>query len=134
MALPQLTGVDSLGALLNQLVNCGGVADWVWSYIGNVCLSSDPNTCIYQYISANDITKLCVNALDAAGKAIENKLGSLDAPGMMSISDGNSLLLQQKASGGHADTIMGGTWSLTLPIGVGNITLPGQYTGSYVSP
>lgn len=134
MALPQLTGVDSLGALLNQLVDCGGVGDWVWGYIGNICLTSDPNTCIYQYIGPSDIAKLCTNALDAAGKAIEDKIASLDAPGMMSVSDGSSLLLEQKGSTGHADTLMGGTWSLTIPIGIGNITLPGSFTGSYASP
>src|SRR5262249_25019002 len=38
VALPQLTGVNSLGALLNQLVNCGGVGSWVWSYIANICI------------------------------------------------------------------------------------------------
>ena len=25
-------------ALANQLVDCGGVADWVWSYIGGICI------------------------------------------------------------------------------------------------
>ena len=126
VALPELTGVDSLGALLNQLVNCGGVADWVWSYIGNFCLADQ---CLYQYISANDLSKLCVEALDAAGSAIENQLASLDAPGMMSLSDGSCIALENKGHTGHADTLSNGVWSLTLPIGVGNVTLPGTFTG-----
>lgn len=130
VALPQLTGVDSLGAFLNQLVNCDGVGDWVWSYIGNICLTTDQSTCVYKYINAYDIAKLCRTTLDAAGKAIEDRIAALDAPGMMSVSDGSSLLLEQQGPVGHADTLMGGQWSLTLPIGIGNITLPGAFTGS----
>jgi len=127
VALPQLTGVDHLGALFNQLVNCGGLASRIWSYIANICIGSN---CIYQYVSANDFTKLCVNALDAAGNLIEDRLASLDAPGMMSVSDLNALLLEQRGHTGHADTIMGGAWSLTLPIGIGNVTLPGALSGT----
>ena len=85
VALPQLTGVSSLGALANQLVDCGGVGDWVWSYIGNTCIG---NQCIYQYISPNDIAKLCTNALNAAGDAVEGKLSSLTAPGKMARATG----------------------------------------------
>ena len=48
VALPQLTGVSSLGALANQLVECGGVADWVWGYIGNTHIG---NTYLSSYIS-----------------------------------------------------------------------------------
>jgi len=133
VALPQLTGVDSLGALLNQLVNCGGVGSWVWKEIGNFCVdTSNLNTCISHYISANDITKLCQNALNAAGRAIEDKISSINAPGMMSVSEAQSLILEQQGMTGNADTIMGGTWSLTMPAGVGNLTLPGQFTGTRV--
>jgi hypothetical protein len=127
VALPNLTGVNSVGDLLNQLVNCGGVGDWVWSYIGGICIGSQ---CVSSYINSSDVAKLCTNALDAAGNAIENKLASLDGPGMMAVTDGSGLLLQQKGMTGHADTIMGGTWSLALPIGVGTVTLPGQFTGA----
>jgi hypothetical protein len=127
VALPNLTGVNSVGDLLNQLVNCGGVGDWVWSYIGGICIGSQ---CVSSYINSSDVAKLCVNALDAAGHAIESKLASLDAPGMMSVTDGNALLLDQMNKTNHADTIMGGSWSLALPIGIGTVTLPGQFTGT----
>jgi hypothetical protein len=30
---------------------------------------------------------------------------------------------------GHADTFMSGKWTLTAPIGVGTISLPGDFTG-----
>ena len=126
VALPQLTGVNSLGALLNQLVNCGGVGSWVWSYIANICIGQQ---CVSQYINANDIAKLCVNTLNGVGNMLENKLASLNAPGMMSVSDATMLLVENKGSTGHADTVMGGQWALSLPIGVGTITLPGQFAG-----
>ena len=131
VALPNLTGVSSLGDLLNQLVNCGGVASWVWSYIANICIG---NECVYQFISADDITKLCQNALNAAGKAIEDKIASLDAPGMMSMSEGTALMLANHNTMNKADTVQNGTWSLTLPIGIGNITLPGQFSGATAAP
>ena len=103
VALPQLTGVSSLGALANQLVNCGGVGDWVWSYIGNTCIGSQ---CLYQYISANDIAKLCTNALNAAGDAVEGKLASLTAPGKMGAGDGSCLAVENMGHTGHADTLI----------------------------
>src|SRR5262249_41776122 len=37
--LAQLTGVNSIGELLNQLIPCDRIADWVWSLIGNVCFT-----------------------------------------------------------------------------------------------
>jgi hypothetical protein len=126
VALPNLTGVSSLGDLLNQLVDCGGVASWVWSYIANICIGQQ---CISSYISADDITKLCQNALNAAGQAIEDKIASLDAPGMMSMSEGTALMIDNHNTMNHADTIKSGAWALTLPIGVGNITLPGTFDG-----
>ena len=115
VALPQLTGVSSLGALANQLVNCGGVADWVWSYIGNICIGSQ---CLYQYISSNDIAKLCTNALNAAGDAVESKLASLTAPGKIGAGDGSCLAVENMGHTGHADSLTNGAWSLTLPVGV----------------
>ena len=121
VALPQLTGVSSLGALANQLVDCGGVGDWVWSYIGNTCIGSQ---CLYQYISANDIAKLCTNALNAAGDAVEGKLASLTAPGMMGAGDGSCLAVENMGHTGNADTLSNGAWSLTLPAGSANLTLP----------
>jgi hypothetical protein len=130
IALPALTGVNSLGDLLNQLVNCAGVADHVWGYIGNWCLTDDPNTCIYKYVSANDLSKLCVNALDAAGNFIEKEISKLDAPGMMSISEGNCIALENHGHTGHADSLTNGTWTLTLPIGIGVVPLPGTFTGA----
>ncbi len=130
VALPDLTGVNSLGALMNQLVDCGGLADTIWGDIGGVCLTSDTSTCLDSYISANDIAKLCTEALDLAGTLIENKVSALDGPGMMSMSDGNCLALEQKGHTGKADTLMSGTWSLTIPAGVGNITLPGTFVGT----
>src|SRR5262249_24236136 len=99
---------------------------WVWSYIGNVCVGDQ---CIYQYISQDDVTKLCQNALDAAGQLIENQLSKLDAPGMMSMSDANCLAVENKGTTGHADTLTSGKWSLTLPIGGGTMTLPGTFDG-----
>jgi hypothetical protein len=126
IALPQLTGVNSIGELLNQLIDCGGVGTAVWSYISSFCIG---NTCIYQYISGDDITKLCMEALDAAGRAIENKIASLDAPGNMSMSAGACIALENKGMTGHADTLSKGTWALTAPIGVGTMTLPGDFTG-----
>jgi hypothetical protein len=128
VALPQLTGVNSLGELLNQLVNCGGVGTWVWSYIYDICLP-DNSHCIGEFITGDDIAKLCQNALDAAGRAIEDKLSQLDAPGMMSISDGDCLAVENKGKTGHADTLTNGKWSLSLPVGVGTMTLPGTFTG-----
>ena len=127
VALPQLTGVSSLGALANQLVNCGGVGDWVWSYIGNTCIGSQ---CLYQYISANDIAKLCTNALNAAGDAVEGKLSSLTAPGMMGAGDGSCLAVENMGHTGNADTLSNGAWSLTLPAGSSNLTLPGTFAGA----
>ncbi|HEX9102579.1 MAG TPA: hypothetical protein VF997_10260, partial [Polyangia bacterium] len=127
VALPQLTGVSSLGALANQLVDCGGVSDWVWSYIGNTCIGSQ---CLYQYISANDIAKLCTNALNAAGDAVESKLSSLTAPGMMSAGDGSCLAVENMGHTGNADTLTSGVWALTLPAGSANLTLPGTFTGT----
>jgi hypothetical protein len=127
VALPELTGVSSLGALANQLVDCGGVSDWVWSYIGNTCIGSQ---CIYQYISPNDIAKLCTNALNAAGDAVENKLSSLTAPGMMSAGDGSCLAVENMGHTGNADTLTSGVWALTLPAGSANLTLPGTFTGT----
>jgi hypothetical protein len=126
VALPQLTGVNSLGELLNQLVNCGGVGTEVWSYIYDVCLGDQ---CIGDYISGDDIAKLCMNALDAVGQSIENQISQLDAPGMMSLSDGTCLAVENKGHTGHADTFMTGKWTLTLPIGVGTLPLPGDFTG-----
>jgi len=126
VALPQLTGVNSIGELLNQLVDCGGVGTAVWGFIYDFCIADQ---CIYQYISADDISKLCVNALDAVGRLIEDKISKLDAPGMMSISDGACLAVENKGTTGHADTLMKGTWALTLPVGVANMTLPGDFTG-----
>jgi hypothetical protein len=127
VALPQLTGVSSLGALLNQLVNCTSVADWVWSYIGNTCIG---NTCIFNYISSNDIAKLCVNALNAAGDAVESKLASLTAPGMMSAGDAQCLVVENMGNTGHADSLTNGTEAITLPLGVADLTLPGTFTGT----
>jgi len=127
VALPQLTGVSSLGALANQLVDCGGVSDWVWSYIGNTCIGSQ---CIYNYISANDIAKLCTNALNAAGDAVESKLSSLTAPGMMGAGDGSCLAVENKGHTGNADTLSDGAWALTLPAGSATLTLPGTFTGA----
>jgi hypothetical protein len=127
VALPELTGVSSLSALANQLVDCGGVSDWVWSYIGNTCLGSQ---CIYQYISPNDIAKLCTNALNAAGDAVEGKLASLSAPGMMGAGDGSCLAVENKGHTGNADTLSNGAWALTLPAGAANLALPGSFTGT----
>jgi hypothetical protein len=127
VALPELTGVSSLGALANQLVNCGGVADWVWSYIGNTCIGSQ---CLYQYISSNDIAKLCTNALNAAGGAVESKLASLTAPGKMAAGDGSCLAVENMGTTGNADTLSSGVWALTLPAGSSNLTLPGTFTGT----
>jgi hypothetical protein len=127
VALPQLTGVSSVGALANQLVNCVGVADWVWSYIGNTCIGSQ---CLYQYISSNDIAKLCTNALNAAGDAVESKLASLTAPGKMGAGDGSCLAVENMGHTGNADTLSNGAWSLTLPAGSSNLTLPGTFTGA----
>jgi hypothetical protein len=126
VALPQLTGVSSLGALANQLVDCGGVSDWVWSYIGNTCIG---NQCIYKYISPNDIAKLCTNALNAAGDAVEGKLSSLTAPGKMGAGDGSCLAVENMGHTGNADTLSNGAWALTLPAGSANLTLPGAFTG-----
>jgi hypothetical protein len=126
VALPELTGVSSLGALANQLVNCGGVSTWVWSYIGDTCIGSQ---CIYDYISANDIAKRCTNALNAAGDAVESKLGSLTAPGMMSAGDGSCLAVENMGHTGNADTLSNGAWALTLPVASANLTLPGSFTG-----
>jgi hypothetical protein len=114
------------------LVNCGGVGTHVWSYIANICLTSDPNTCVYKYINANDISKLCQNALNAVGNAIEDRIADLDAPGFMSAAAGEALLLEQKGATGKADTVMGGTWGLTLPVAITTITLPGQFSGTSV--
>lgn len=127
VALPELTGVSSLGALANQLVNCSGVATWVWSYIGNTCIGSQ---CIYDYISPNDITKLCTNALNAAGDAVEGKLSSLTAPGMMSAGDGNCLAVENNGHTGNADTLSNGAWALTIPVASADLTLPGTFTGT----
>ena len=127
VALPQLTGVSSLGALANQLVDCGGVSDWVWSYIGNTCIGSQ---CIYNYISPNDLAKLCTNALNAAGDAVESKLSSLTAPGKMGAGDGSCLAVENMGSTGNADTLSNGAWALTLPAGSANLTLPGTFTGT----
>jgi hypothetical protein len=127
VALPQLTGVSSVGALANQLVSCVGVGDWVWSYIGNTCIGSQ---CIYQYISSNDIAKLCTNALNAAGDAVESKLASLTAPGKMGAGDGSCLAVENMGHTGNADTLSNGAWSLTLPAGSSNLTLPGTFTGA----
>jgi hypothetical protein len=127
VALPQLTGVTSLGELLNQLVNCGGVGDWVWSYIGNFCIGDQ---CIYKYISANDVAKLCTNALDFAGTLIEGQISRLDAPGMMAVTDGQCLAVENQGHTGHADSISNGQWSLSLPVGVGTLTLPGSFSGA----
>jgi hypothetical protein len=126
VALPQLTGVSSVGALANQLVDCGGVSDWVWSYIGNSCIGSQ---CIYQYISPDDIAKLCTNALNAAGDAIEGKLASLTAPGMMSAGDGSCLAVENMGHTGNADSLTNGVWALDLPIGSNQLTLPGIFSG-----
>jgi hypothetical protein len=126
VALPQLTGVNSLGELLNQLVNCGGVGTAVWGYIYDFCIGDH---CIYEYIDQDDITKLCQNALDAVGRMIEKKISELDAPGMMSISEGNCLAVENRGKTGHADSLINGTWALTAPIGVGNMTLPGTFEG-----
>jgi len=127
VALPQLTGVSSLGALANQLVNCGGVSTWVWSYIGNTCIGSQ---CIYDYISPSDIAKLCTNALNAAGDAVESKLSSLTAPGMMSAGDGSCLAVENNGHTGNADTLSNGAWALTLPVASADLTLPGTFTGT----
>ena len=62
-----------------------------------VCLP-DGTTCIGSYITQDDITKLCQNALDAAGRAIEDKLSQLDAPGMMSISDGEVCTTEERGT------------------------------------
>jgi hypothetical protein len=126
VALPQLTGVSSLGALANQLVDCGGVSDWVWSYIGNACIGSQ---CIYQYISPDDLAKLCTNALNAAGDAIEGKLASLSAPGKLAAGDGSCLAVENMGHTGSADTLSQGAWALELPVGSSNLTLPGSFTG-----
>jgi hypothetical protein len=127
VALPQLTGVSSVGALANQLVNCVGVGDWVWSYIGNTCIGSQ---CIYQYISSNDIAKLCTNALNAAGDAVESRLASLSAPGKIGAGDGQCLAVENMGHTGHADSLTNGAWALTLPVGSANLTLPGTFTGT----
>ena len=127
VALPQLTGVSSLGALANQLVDCGGVADWVWSYIGNTCIGSQ---CIYQYVTSDDVAKLCTNALNAAGDAVESQLSSLTAPGMMSAGDGSCLAVENNGHTGNADTLSNGVWALTLPVASANLTLPGTFTGT----
>jgi hypothetical protein len=126
VALPQLTGVSSLGALLNQLVNCMGVADWVWGYIGNTCIGTQ---CIYNYISSNDLAKLCTNALNAAGGAIEDKLAALTAPGKMGAGDASCLAVENMGTTGHADSLTNGAWSLLLPAGSATLTLPGTFTG-----
>jgi hypothetical protein len=127
VALPQLTGVSSLGALANQLVNCTGVADEVWGDIGDTCIGS---TCIYQYISSSDIAKLCTNALNAAGDAVESKLASLTAPGDLGAGDGSCLAVENMGHTGNADTLSNGAWALTLPAGSTNLTLPGAFTGA----
>ena len=127
VALPQLTGVSSLGALANQLVECSGVADWVWSYIGNTHIG---NTYLSSYISMNDIAKLCTNALTAAGDAVESKLSSLSAPGKLSAGDGSCLALENMGHTGNADTLSNGAWALTLPAGSTDLTLPGTFTGT----
>jgi hypothetical protein len=126
VALPQLTGVSSLGAFANQLVDCGGVSTWVWSYIGNTCIGTQ---CIYQYISPNDIAKLCTNALNAAGDAVEGKLASLSAPGKLAAGDGSCLALENMGHTGYADSLTGGAWALELPVANARITLPGTFTG-----
>lgn len=127
VALPQLTGANSLGALLNQLVTCGGVGSWVWSYIANICIGEH---CVYQYMDADDITKLCVNGLDFAGKQIEKRIEELDAPGMMAVSEGSAVLLEQNGATGRADTVKDGEWTLSLPVGVTTIALPGRFSGA----
>ena len=127
VALPELTGVSSVGALANQLVSCGGVGDWIWSYIGNTCIGT---TCIYTYISSSDLAKLCTNALDAAGAAIESRLAALTAPGKMAAGDGSCLAVENQGHTGHADTLSGGAWALTLPAGSAQLTLPGSFSGT----
>ena len=114
IALPQLTGVNSLGELLNQLVNCGGVGTAVWSYIDNFCIG---NQCIYQYITPNDIAKLCPTRSTPWATRSRTRSRSSTAPGMMSMSDGTCLAVENKGHTGHADTLMSGEWSLTLPVG-----------------
>ena len=127
VALPQLTGATSIGEFANQLVDCTGVSDWVWSYIGNTCIGSQ---CIYNYIQPADIAKLCVEALDAAGNAVESKLASLTAPGKMAAGDGSCLAVENMGHTGNADTLSNGAWSLTLPAGSATLTLPGTFTGT----
>jgi hypothetical protein len=127
VALPELTGVNSLGALVNQLVNCTGVADWIWGYIGNTCIG---NTCISQFISANDLAKLCVNTLNMGGDLVEAQLAALTAPGKMGVGDLSCLAVENNGHTGHADSLTNGTWSLTLPVGSATITLPGAFSGS----
>jgi hypothetical protein len=127
VALPDLTGVSSLGALANQLVDCGGVGDWVWGYIGNICIGSQ---CLASYISSNDIAKLCTNALQTAGDAVESQLASLTAPGKLALGDGSCLAVENHGHTGHADSLTNGTWSLTIPVASTQMTLPGTFTGS----
>jgi hypothetical protein len=126
VALPELTGVSSLGAFANQMVDCNGVSDWVWSYIGNTCIGSQ---CIYNYIQRQDLAKLCVEALDAAGNAVESRLASLTAPGKLAAGDGSCLAVENHGHTGHADSLTNGSWSLTLPAGSANIALPGSFAG-----
>ena len=77
-----------------------------------------------------DIAKLCTNALDAAGDAVEGKLSSLSAPGKLSAGDGSCLAVENMGHTGNADTLSNGAWALTLPAGSANLTLPGTFTGT----
>jgi hypothetical protein len=130
VALPELTGVNSIGALANQLIDCYALADAVWGVIGNVHIG---DTYLSKYIGPQDIGRLCVNGLNLAGAVAEAELGSLTAPGKMSSGDFACLALENHGHTGHADSLTNGTWSLSLPAGAGAISLPGTFTGT-VSP
>jgi hypothetical protein len=127
VALPELTGVNSLGALANQLVNCGGISTWIWSKIGNVCIG---NTCLSKYIGPNDLAKLCVNTLNFAGDLVEQQIAQLSAPGKIAVGDFSCLALENNGKTGHADSLTNGTWSLSLPVVKTAITLPGTFSGT----
>jgi hypothetical protein len=126
IVLTQLTGVNSLGALLNQLMSCDDIGYWVWDVIGNICLG---DTCIGDDIGPDDISKLCQNALAGIGNLVEDGIKALDSPLPLATGDG-SAILGSSSGGASANVIRSGTWSLGLPIGSTQITLPGSFVGA----
>jgi hypothetical protein len=131
VALPELTGANSLGALANQLVNCTSVADSIWGYIGNFCIDpSNPKTCISNYISANDLAKLCVNTLNVAGDLVESQLAQLSSPGKLGAGEFACLAVENNGRTGRADSLTNGTWALSIPVASTAINLPGIFTGA----